>query len=211
MNKSTDISQLLIDLIMNLNEIPNKVNKILRPIHIWSKINNTKYRIRSIVKKDIYDAYDIYNFLQFIGVAYSLNLGRKLPNNISYSYHKVTTINEISSGIFTVIIQYTNSQQLQVTYKPVISLEDSKINMEWIIGNNITSIVDFKTVTSDMQRYSTTVNKLSNTPINITEPVSVTKILTFSSADILYQAFLMCIEVIFRDIEKRYKKNEKKK
>lgn len=196
---------------MNLNEIANTGNRALRLIRIWAKINDTKKAIKITIKKDEYDAYDIFNFLQFIKIAQTLNLGRNLPKNISFSYYKAVDMREVSSGTFTVDITYNKSNQLQVIYKPIISLEDNKINMEWIIGDNTTSIVDYKIISSDTRTYSSVVSTLSDNPINPTEPVSVTKILESSSAGILYQAFLACIESIFKDVEMRYKRNEKKK
>lgn len=206
MNKSTDISQIIIDLIMDLNQTHNTGNKALRPIRIWHKTIDAKNEIKNIIKKNEYDAYDIFNFMQFIGICKTLNLGHNLPKNISYSYHKAANPTEVSSGTFSVLIKFSKTESIQVMYKPVISLDESEIYMEWIISNNTSSIVDFKTVTSDTQSYNTRVNRLIDRPINPTEPTTVTKILEFSSASILYQAFLMCIESIFNDVEKRYKK-----
>lgn len=206
MNKSTDISQIIIDLIMDLNQTHNAGNKALRPIRIWHKTTDAKNTIKNIINKNEYDAYDIFNFMQFIGICKTLNLGHNLPKNISYSYHKATNPTEVSSGTFSVLIKFSKTESIQVMYKPAISLDESEIYMEWIISNNTSSIVDFKTVTSDTHSYNTKVNRLIDRPVNPTEPTTVTKILEFSSASILYQAFLMCIESIFNDVEKRYKK-----
>lgn len=206
MNKSTDISQIIIDLIMDLNQTHNTGNKALRQIKIWHKMVEAKNKIKNIIKKNEYDAYDIFNFMQFIGISKTLNLGRNLPKNISYSYHKAVNPMEVSSGTFSVLINYSKTESIEAIFKPVIGSKQSEIYMEWIISNNESSIVDFKTVTSDMHTYNTKVDKLIDRPINPTEPVTVTKILEFSSASILYQAFLMCIESIFNDVEKRYKK-----
>ena len=206
MNKSSDISQIIIDLIMDLNQTHNTGNKALRQIKIWHKMVEAKNKIKNIIKKNEYDAYDIFNFMQFIGISKTLNLGRNLPKNISYSYHKAVNPMEVSSGTFSVLIKYSKTESIETIFKPVIGSKQSEIYMEWIVSNNESTIVDFKTVTSDMHTYNTKVNKLVDRPINPTEPVTITKILEFSSASILYQAFLMCIESIFNDIEKRYKK-----
>lgn len=206
MNKSSDISQIIIDLIMDLNQTHNTGNKALRQIKIWHKTVEAKNNIKNIIKKNEYDAYDIFNFMQFIGISKTLNLGRNLPKNISYSYHKAVNPMEVSSGTFSVLIKYSKTESIEAIFKPVIGSKQSEIYMEWIVLNNESSIVDFKTVTSDMHTYNTKVDKLVDRPINPTEPVTVTKILEFSSASILYQAFLMCIESIFNDVEKRYKK-----
>ena len=206
MNKSSDISQIIIDLIMDLNQTHNTGNKALRQIKIWHKMVEAKNKIKNIIKKNEYDADDIFNFMQFIGISKTLNLGRNLPKNISYSYHKAVNPMEVSSGTFSVLIKYSKTESIETIFKPVIGFKQSEIYMEWIVSNNESSIVDFKTVTSDMHTYNTKVDKLVDRPINPTEPVTVTKILEFSSASILYQAFLMCIESIFNDVEKRYKK-----
>lgn len=206
MNKSSDISQIIIDLIMDLNQTHNTGNKALRQIKIWHKMVEAKNKIKNIIKKNEYDAYDIFNFMQFIGISKTLNLGRNLPKNISYSCHKAVNPMEVSSGTFSVLIKYSKTESIEAIFKPVIGSKQSEIYMEWIVSNNESTIVDFKTVTSDMHTYNTKVDKLVDRPINPTEPVTVTKILEFSSASILYQAFLMCIESIFNDVEKRYKK-----
>ena len=162
MNKSTDISQIIIDLIMDLNQTHNTGNKALRSIRIWHKIRDAKNKIIDIAKKQEYDAFDIFNFIEFLKICNSLNLNSNMPKNVSYSYYKSPNPSEVSSSTFSVVINYNKVSQLQTTFKPVIYLNKSEIYMEWLISNNESSIVDFKTVTIDSQFYSTKVNQLKD-------------------------------------------------
>ena len=118
---------------------------------------------------------------------------------------------EVSSGSFGVLIHYGNKQCLKTVFKPIIELDQSKINIEWELVNDENHIIDFKEVSSFTQKYNTSVDTLVKTSVNPAgEHLSMTKILTFSSAEILYNAFLICVESIFKDINMRYKKNGKK-
>lgn len=212
MNRYNSISKILIDLIFELNEIKNKSNKILCKFRIRDKMHRAKNNIKSVLRKEKYTAYDIFEFLQFLKMTQGPVLGIKigLPSNISYSCYKNDNETELSSGVFSVTINYSKTKKMCITYKPVVSIDYSKINMEWTIGDDHTYIEDFKTITSDMQTYSSSVDILIDKPINPSDPVSQTKILEFSSAGILYEAFIVCIETIFKNIELRYI-NEKKK
>ena len=198
---NNELHQLLTNLMMNLNAIPD--NKHFRKWCIKRLISSTKKEIKCIINKKSYNAYDIYKFLLFIDIANTLNLFDR-PKNIHYTCYKSNNVTEVSSGILSVSINYDNHKTLEVHFKPIMELDKSKIDMEWIISDNNPTPVDFKTVHDYTQMYSSTVDSLVDRKVNPTESISQTKILEYSSCGILYQAFLVCTESIFNRIEMRY-------
>lgn len=210
MNDKHDLSEILVNLIMDLNRCYTSSKKF-KKIHLRMKLYEAKKKIKAIIKKDKYDATDIYRFLIFLKMANTLDVFKNIPKNIAYTCYRSEDPRVTSSGTLSVSISYDKYKTMDVHFKPIIGPSQNEISMEWIIQNTNTSIVDFKTVSSDTKKYSTIVNFLMDRFINPTEPVSQTKILEFSSASILYQAFIICVESIFDEIKMRYIYENKKK
>lgn len=195
------LNKLFTDLIQRLNSI--STNKLFKKIYMKYIIRFTKRKIKKFLHKNEYDGYDIYRFLLFIDSADTLNLFDK-PYNIDYCCYKSNDTASVLSGILKVLINYDDYHSLEVAFKPVVESNKSRIDIDWAIADTSSDPTDYRDISSRSRFYSKSIDILVDMVINPTEPVSETKILEWSSAAILYQTFIICIESVFKRIEMRY-------
>jgi len=202
MNIGFGLSKQFSNLILKLNELSD--NHFFKRIRMRCLIHSTRRNIKKFLRRKEYNGYDIYNFLLFVDSANTLNLFDK-PSNIDYyCYKSNSTASMLLSGVLKVVIKYDDHHTLEVEFKPVVEPDKSRIDIDWTICDTNSNIVDSKDISSSSRFYSKSTDVLVDMVINPTEPASETKILEWSSAAILYQTFIICIECVFKRIEMRY-------
>ena len=189
-------ADIFISLICKLNTLSGK--KRLKKISIKHYINKYKMNIKKVLKKNSYTPYDIYEFLLFIETANASGFFSNITN-IDYFCNK-NADTTISTGYLKINIDYETNNNLYICYKPIIYENMPKLDMEWIISDNNTSIINYTPISGSSKAYSKTINELRSKTNNNT----YTDILEQSSYDILCNIIIICIENIFSNIEMRY-------
>ena len=182
---------LLPNLIINLNALDGKLFKSIRA-RLY--INKFKKNLRSDLKKTSYSASDIYNFLVFLNNAKKFNLIKGLEDEEIW-FDVFTTVNSanIVSGTFKTRCPHRDGS-LDITYKPVVDIDRSAIEMRWVCSYDDSS--------KPTSMYSSEVKVLEEFEIN--DRMSTTKILQSGSVKILRVSIMVCIEIIAENLVKRY-------
>lgn len=162
-----------------------------------------KELLRSIKNRNIFSAYDIYNFLMFLNQANGLNL----INNIEESSDSVarfhipsTNTNTFKTGFMEIEIKEEN-KNTRINFLVYImdDLHDSNIEISWDIGKINNHIVDYKNVIANTVGYRfsvTTIEKYYES-----DEVTDIHILKDEAYSVLYILFSMYIELIFARME----------
>ena len=162
-----------------------------------------KELLHSIKNRNIFSAYDIYNFLMFLNQANGLNL----INNIEESSDSVarfhipsTNTNTFKTGFMEIEIKEEN-KNTRINFLVYImdDLHDSNIEISWDIGKINNHIVDYKNVIANTVGYRfsvTTIEKYYES-----DEITDIHILKDEAYSVLYVLFSMYIELIFARME----------
>ena len=162
-----------------------------------------KELLHSIKNRNIFSAYDIYNFLMFLNQANGLNL----INNIEESSDSVarfhipsTNTNTFKTGFMEIEIK-EKEKNTRINFLVYImdDLHDSNIEISWDIGKINNHIVDYKNVIANTVGYRfsvTTIEKYYES-----DEITDIHILKDEAYSVLYVLFSMYIELIFARME----------
>ena len=168
------------------------------------RIRKTKRRLlHSIKNKNIFSAYDIYNFLMFLNQANGLNLINNIEessNSIARFHIPNTNTNIFKTGFMEIEIK-ENGKNTRINFLVYImdNLHDSNIEISWDIDRINNHIIDYKNVIADTIGYKfnvTTVEKYYES--NEITDIHILKDKVYS---VLYILISMYIELIFTRME----------
>ena len=168
------------------------------------KIRKTKRRLlHSIKNRNIFSAYDIYNFLMFLNQANGLNLINNIEESSDFiaRFHiPSTNTNTFKTGFVEIEIK-ERGKNTRINFLVYImdDLHDSNIEISWDIDKINNHVVDYKNVIANTIGYKFSVTIIEK--YYESNEVTDIHILRNKVYSILYVLFSMYIELIFTRME----------
>lgn len=178
-------------------------------------IKAMKKDIYSVLSVDEYTAFDIHNFILFINAANTLDLFPVKADEIDfispkpeYTYNPYSTY----TGKLYAKTKTSDNGYFEVSFNPVMHLEETEIRIEWIITNIVENKFykdkeDFGCVTSS-KTYHSTMKTITEEPNE--SPTSEKEFLENCAYILLRSLCNKCIIIIASELEERYRYNGKK-
>lgn len=179
-------------------------------------IRNMKKDIYKVLDNAEYTAFDIHNFILFINAANTLDLFPVKADEISFNAPKPEYVsNPFSaySGKLYAKTKTSDNGYFEVSFNPVMHLEETEIRIEWIITDVVENRyhrdenkLDYGGVTSS-KTYHSTMKTITDEPNNW--PNSDKEFLENGAYVLLRSLFNKCVIIIASELEKRYKYGKK--
>lgn len=204
------LNEILYNAISDLQKLNNG---IIHNFRVSSIVRNMKRDIHKILDVDEYTAFDIHNFILFINAASKLDLFPVKSDEIDFASPKpeyVSNPYSTYSGKLYAKTKTSDNGIFEVTFNPIMHLEETEIRIEWII----TDVVENKFHDGDYHGVTSTKNYHSTIKSIVYEPNKTPKsdkeYLENGAYVLLRALFNKCIIIITSELEKRYKYHGKK-
>lgn len=168
------------------------------------RIRKTKRKLlHSIKNRNIFSAYDMYNFLMFLNQANGLNLVNNIEESTNFitRFHIPSTNTNIFKTGFMEIEIKEKDKNTRINFLVYImdNLHDSNIEISWDIDRVDSHVIDYKNVVVDTTGYKfnvTTIDKYYEYDEDTDIHILKNKIYS-----VLYILISMYIELIFTRME----------
>lgn len=206
------LNEILYGTISNLQKLDNSFMRNLKVSRIIKAMKKDIYRVLNV---DNYTAFDIHNFILFINAANTLDLFPVGADEINFTSPKPEyTSNPYStySGMLYAKTRTSDNGYFEVSFNPVMHLEETEIRIEWIITNVVENKFysdrrDFGGVMSS-RTYHSTMKTIVEEPNE--SPTSEKEFLENGAYILLRSLYNKCVIIIASELEKRYRYNGKK-
>ena len=206
------LNEILYSTISDLQKLNKNIIHNFRMKHIIRSMEKDIYKILDV---DEYTAFDIHNFIIFINAANTLDLFPSKVNGIDFICPKPEyTSNPYStySGKLYAKTKTSDNGYFEVSFNPIMHLEETEVRIEWIITDIISNrfykdSLDYGGVSSS-KTYHSTMKSIVEEPNK--SPMSDKEFLENGAYLLLRSLLDKCVIIISSELEKRYKYYGKK-